>query len=101
MSGCFSFIALAALSRKKALIVEPISRTWRNNSSYSSGRNFTVTRTVSRYRRVALCPWPWRRHHPAGCSADGPQAVSPLTAAKDARTANTDGSRKMPLADFP
>src|SRR5215471_17519399 len=46
MSGCFSFIALAALSRKKALIVEPISHTWRNNLSYSSGRNFTVTRTV-------------------------------------------------------
>jgi hypothetical protein len=46
MSGRLSFIALAALSRKKALIVEPISHTWRNNSSYSSGRSFTVTRTV-------------------------------------------------------
>jgi hypothetical protein len=46
VSRCFSFIALAALSRKKAHIVEPISHTWRNNSSYSSGRNFTVTRTV-------------------------------------------------------
>jgi hypothetical protein len=46
MSGRFSFIAIAALSRKKALIVEPISHTWRNKSSYSSGRNFTVTRTV-------------------------------------------------------
>jgi hypothetical protein len=46
MSGRFSFIALVALSRKKALIVEPIWHTWRNNSSYSSGRSFTVTRTV-------------------------------------------------------
>jgi hypothetical protein len=28
--GCPSFIAFTALSRKKALIVEPISRTWRD-----------------------------------------------------------------------
>jgi hypothetical protein len=53
MLGC-SFIALVALSRKKALIVEPISHTWRNNSSYSSGRNFTVTRTVQADLRSVL-----------------------------------------------
>jgi hypothetical protein len=39
-------MALAALSRKNALIVEPIRRTWRKSSSYSSGRNLTVTLTV-------------------------------------------------------
>jgi hypothetical protein len=39
-------MALAALSRKNALIVEPIRRTWRKSSSYSSGRNLTMTLTV-------------------------------------------------------
>jgi len=41
-----SLIAFSALSRKKALIVEPISRTWLDISSYSLGRSFTVTRTA-------------------------------------------------------
>jgi hypothetical protein len=39
-------MALAALSRKNALMVEPIRRTWRKSSSYSYGRNLTVTLTV-------------------------------------------------------
>jgi hypothetical protein len=39
-------ITLAALSCKNALIVEPISRTWRTSTSYSSGRNFTTMHTV-------------------------------------------------------
>ena len=45
-SECPSLIAFSALSRKKALIVEPISRTWLDISSYSLGRSFTVTRTA-------------------------------------------------------
>jgi hypothetical protein len=36
----------AALSRKNALMVEPIRRTCRKSSSYSSGRNLTVTLPV-------------------------------------------------------
>jgi hypothetical protein len=39
-------MALAALSRKNALMVEPIRRTWRKSASYSSGRSLTVIRTV-------------------------------------------------------
>jgi len=56
--------------------------------SHAACRSCTAARraamTSSRCRRVALCPWPRRQRHPAGCSADGPQAVSPLTAAEDA-----------------
>jgi hypothetical protein len=45
-NGRSSPIALAALSRKNALMVEPMRRTCRKSSSYSSGRNLTMTLTV-------------------------------------------------------
>jgi hypothetical protein len=45
-SGCSSLMALAALSRKNALMLVPIRRTWRESSSYSSGRSLTIIRTV-------------------------------------------------------
>jgi hypothetical protein len=46
VNGRSSSIALAALSRKNALMVEPMRRTCRKSSSYSSGRNLTMTLTV-------------------------------------------------------
>jgi hypothetical protein len=46
VSGGLCFIDFVTLSRMKALIVEPISCTWRNSWSYSSGRSFTMMRTV-------------------------------------------------------